>query len=311
MRQMAKPHVHTHLSRPLGHVLACTAAFIWSFNFIGIKMAREEIGPFALAMIRFDIGAAVALVILLIRRPNLRAIRPISWLLIVGVSVLAGPGFHILLNIGAEGTDTGLIAILIATQSLHVAWAGALFLGERVARRQVAALMIAFAGLAVPLVADDGMGYLSIGYPLMILVGAVLASTNIILPRVLVAHVNTIDLACLVVIAGAILSQPLLVFEGLDGLSNLSVTGWWVVGYLGTIGMVIVFLIWYAALRRLPAVTAGFYLFVMMVCSVIWGALLRDEPFSWTYAVAALAVLLGIYLNATSGAIHRKPMMVD
>jgi len=186
-----------------------------------------------------------------------------------------------------------------------------LFLGERVARRQVAALMIALAGLAVPLVAGDGMGYLSIGYPLMILVGAVMASTNIILPRVLIAHVNTIDLACLVVIVGAILSQPLLVFEGLGSLSDLSVTGWWVVGYLGTVGMVIVFLIWYAALRRLPAVTTGFYLFVMMVCSVIWGAWLRDEPFSWTYAVAALAVLLGIYLNATSGAIHRKPMMAD
>jgi drug/metabolite transporter (DMT)-like permease len=311
MACMVKPHVHTHLSRTFGHVLAFTAAFIWSFNFIGIKMAREEIGPFALAMIRFDIGAAVALVILLIRRPNLRAIRPVSWLLIAGVSVLAGPGFHVLLNIGATGTDTGLIAILISTQSLHVAWAGALFLGERVTKKQMAALLIAFVGLAVPLLVGQGVGFESIGFPIMILTGAVLASTNIILPRVLVAHVNTVDLACLIVIVGAAMCQPLLVFEGLGQLHGLSTTGWLVVGYLGSIGIVGVFLIWYAALRRLPAVTTGFYLFVMMVCSVIWGALLRDEPFSWTYIVAALAVLVGIYLNATAGAIHRKPMMAD
>jgi len=305
------PHVHTHLSRIVGHLLALSAALIWSFNFIAIKTVRTDLGPHTLAVLRFDVSLVIILVIMLIRRPNLRAIRPTSWALIAGVAVLAGPGFHLLLNIGVTGTDSGLVAILVATQSLHMIWAGPLFLRERVRARQIVGLVIGFAGLAFTLAMTADLGYQHLGYPLLILVGAMLAGSNIILPRILTAHVHPIDLACLVLAIGAIISQPLLLAGGVAEMRDMSTTNWLLTLYLGSIGLIFVLAVWYEALRRLTAVTTGVYLFVMMAASVGWGALFFEEALNWTYAVAAVAVVVGIYLNATAGAIHRKPVMLD
>jgi len=305
------PHVHTHLSRFVGHVLALAAALIWSFNFIAIKTLRTELGPHTLAVVRFDIALLVILALWAIRRPKLRAIRPSSWALIVGVAVLAGPGFHLLLNIGVTGTDSGLVAILVATQSLHMIWAGPLFLRERVAGRQIIGLTVGFAGLAFTLGMSMNIGYQHIGYPLMILFGAILAGANIILPRLLTAHVRPLDLACLVLAIAALISQPMMLFGAVGELRAMSAAGWLLLAYLGSVGLVAVLVIWYEALRRLPAVTTAVYLFVMMAASVAWGGLFFDEQLNWTYAVAAGAVIFGVYLNATAGAVHRKPVLMD
>ena len=201
--------------------------------------------------------------------------------------------------------------MIVATQSLHVAWAGALFLREKLNGKQGLALAVAFGGIALPLLVDGDVSFVAPVYSLMIAAGAVLASSNVILPRILTAHVNAIDLACLVLLLAALLCQPLMSGTVIAEARGMDGRAWLATVYLGTVGMVGVLPIWYAALRRLPAVTTGFYLFVMMIGSIVWGALLRGEAVTWTYIAASLAVLVGIYLNATAGVIHRKPVMMD
>lgn len=285
----------------LGHVLALSAAVVWSLNFTAIRHLHETLNPFTVASMRYAQAGAIALVIWAVRRPRLGRLTRRHWGMIVAFALLIGPVYQVLLNYGARGTSAGLIGLITASQTLHVAWASSLVLQEKLTAQRLVAIALAFAGLSLPIVLAGQIGYTHWHFPAVVIVTSMIAATNVILPRRMSVHVGAVDLTALVMIIAAVASLPLFALGGAAEVRQLDAGGWGAIVWLGTIGHVFAFILWYTALRRLRAVAAGFYLFVMMMLSSLWGYLLLSEPWHWTYAAAAVAVLVGLYLNATGG----------
>jgi O-acetylserine/cysteine efflux transporter len=128
---------------PLRHtLLALAVVAIWGLSFVSIKLALQELPPFALSAWRFTL-AAVPLVFLVGRpKGSLLKLAAYGWLIAVGQ-------FGILFIAVKLGMPAGLASLLVQSQVfVTIAWSVAL-LGEPAKPTQLIGSLIAACGLAL------------------------------------------------------------------------------------------------------------------------------------------------------------------
>jgi O-acetylserine/cysteine efflux transporter len=126
---------------PRDRMTATAVAACWGVNFPATHVALEHFPPLFLVAVRFTLLAVPTL--LLVPRPAV----PLRWLLGYGV------GFGILqfafLYLGMRhGMPSGLASLVLQSSAPFTVVLGALLIGERLAARQVAGVLVAVGGLA-------------------------------------------------------------------------------------------------------------------------------------------------------------------
>lgn len=292
----------------LGHGLALGCAMVFALNLSLIKVAREDLGALELAGARFWIAGLVAMGLWCVRGwPRWRGWDRRAWWWVGMGAVLLGPVFLIMLNTGAVGTSAGLMGVLMATQALHLAWMGPLFVGEAVGVRQLMALGVSFIGIALPLTLGGEVAFSIWWAPLLVGLASGLGAMNVVIPKVLHGRVETVDLATTILVIAAIFMLPLMGARGeFHQFREMSVTTGLAVLWMGSFGQIGVLVLWYTAMRRLTAVTAALYLFVLMLASSVWGLLLLGEVPHWSEGLAAVVVLVALRINAAGGKAARR-----
>lgn len=284
-----------------GHAAALLCAVIWSANFMLIKYARAEVSATTLCVLRYTFALGAVLPVWLWRRPNLRAITRKQWLVLALLAVLVHPLYQLLLMFGIKGTGSGLVGLLVATQSLHLSWLAPLILSERMTGRDGLALLLGGIGVTLPLLGLNDWSMQSLIYPLAILAAGALAGLNTTIPRRMRHHLPPTDLM-LVVMTLAIgltmfMATPTTVRAAVNASGKTQLIALW----LGTGGMVLAQALWYRAARAVPAGALAVYFFVMMSLSTLWGVLLMDERFTWREGSGMAMVVVALLINSPHG----------
>jgi len=95
--------------------------------------------------------------------------------------------------------------------------------------------------------------------------------------------------------AGTLFLLPLALLEYPVNLRAIDPLGWLNILYLGLMASAAAYLIWNVVLTRVPAVTAGAYLYVVPVIAALIAALfLREIPGLYT-VIGGFMVLVGTY----------------
>ena len=139
-----RPHL------PLSHLLLALAVMaVWGTNFVVIKLALAHLPPLTLALLRFVfVFFPLALVV---PRPAVR------WRNLAAYGVLIGAGqFGVLFTAMRSDITPGLASLVIQTQAFFTIALAMRINGEKVARYQIGALLLATAGLAVIVLHTDG-----------------------------------------------------------------------------------------------------------------------------------------------------------
>ncbi len=284
--------------------MALGAASIWSINFALIRYLRidEALDPVPMYLLRYDTAAIVAGLLVLWRRPRLAGLGWRGWLLLVGLSVLIGPVYQVMLASGAKTTSSGIIGMLIGSQPIHIAWLGALILGERVRRAQWLAIGLAYVGVSLPLALGEQLD-LKAGLtgPALVFAGSVLAGLNGVVPRRMRHAISPRDLVLVTLLLAVLLSLPLTSRQAFVQWSNLSALGWVSMLHLALPGLLGAMALWYGALWRLRAATAAYYMLVMMAMATFWGWVIHHEPLTVWHLVALACVGTGLIINTRAG----------
>src|SRR6185437_15687750 len=125
--------------------LLVVMSVMWGMNFVVMKYGTDMIDAFAYNGVRVSIGAIVMLAILWVRRTP-----PLEWrdkrsLMLLG---LLGTGLYQLFFIsGLARTRAGTASLLIAASPAMIAIVGRVMGFEKVSRRAVLGIVIAFAGI--------------------------------------------------------------------------------------------------------------------------------------------------------------------
>lgn len=114
----------------------------------------------------------------------------------------------------------------------------------------------------------------------------------------LLERYNTLTLITYTTLIGTVLLIPFTVFEIMSsGFQRVNWFGWLNLIYLGGAASVYGYLAWYRALKKLPAVTVGSYLYFRPLLTGIIAAIVLNEKVGLFVIAGGILIIVGTYLS--------------
>jgi O-acetylserine/cysteine efflux transporter len=287
----------THLSpRDLALTLAVVA--LWGYTFVPIKVALEEVPPFALAALRFLLAAV----------PMVFFVRPpaMPWRNVVAYGFAIGVCQFGLLFLGLKlGMPAGLSSLVIQVQVFFTIGLAIAFAGDRIRRHNLFGAGIAAVGMVVLMAYKlaSGLTGTLIGFALIIAAAIAWAVGNIIAKRGAGDH--GADMFALTVWSSLVPPLPLaalaFVFEGgwavAQAVASMSLLAWGCVLVMSYGATLFGFGTWNALLHRYPTALISPFGLLIPVSGLASGALFLGEALAPVQAAGVALVFAGLVVN--------------
>jgi drug/metabolite transporter (DMT)-like permease len=240
-------------------------ALVWGYNWVAIKVTTVDASPFALAAIRIVLGAlALFAVAAALRRPL--ASPPALPTAAVGLFQIALMIAFQTLALATGGA--GKTTVLVYTFPFFIVLLSALFLGERLTRGRVLAVLLAAAGLGCVLYPLD-FGHANLS-KLFALASALSWAVGAVLTKRFRAR-HDVDLLVFSAWQMAYGAVPVVLVALLVPGAFVHVTPGFLLalGYVVLAGTALAFWLWFFIIERLSASTAGISSLLVPVVSVL------------------------------------------
>jgi len=287
-----------------------TIYVVWGSTYLAIRVAVQEMPPFATAALRFLLAglAMVGIAAWFDRGRGLPSRRQLLDYAVIGVLFLGfGNG---LVMWSEQRIPSGIAALLVATVPLWITFLDGLRPGgQRWTLRVWLGTLLGLLG--VYFVARPGGGDWSSHLPGIVALQAATISWTLgtLYSKAVAEPLPVMTAAAVEMLAGAaaLLAESALLREPLGAFATASAPAWWSVAYLVVFGSLIGFTAFGYCLSVFSAGTVGTYAYVNPVVAVLLGAWLLDEPVT-AGLLAGGSLILGAVLLTTLA--PRKPSVV-
>lgn len=285
----------THQARLGGLLfLACTAIG-WGLNWPAMKILLRDWPPL---FARGISGVVATLILFAIAAANRErsAVPRKTWgplLLASFTNVFAWMGFTTISMTTLSISEASLLVYTMPIWATLLAWP---VLGSRPKPRDVAGLILGFAGLFV-LFSDHPLGFasdkivgvaLALGAAILFALGSLLNARPVpVAPISFVAWQIGLGSLPMVVLG--------LAFEHPD-MGALRIDSGLMLAYMTLVPMGTCYLTWFATIRRLPATTAAVGMLSVPVIGILAGALFLGDGIGWREICAIVLTLAGVAL---------------
>lgn len=261
------------------------------------KVIVQAIDAFTLTLVRSCIAVGGMTILLLLRHKMIRIDRE-DWRLILGLSVLAIPVNQFLFLYGMKFTTPANAALLYATTPILVLLFSHWFLFEKLTRKKVYGVILAFVGVVVVIFErglDASMQY--VYGNLIILVAVIAWGLYTVFGKRLINKYGPIDASAVTLMLGFVLFLPI----GLSGalefpFGTLTVANWLQIGYLGLITSVVAYLLWYSALARIEAAKVALFSNLQPVLTTLLAFFILGQDISLAFVLGGCVAICGVVL---------------
>ena len=289
--------------RHLPALQALFVTFLWSTSWVLIKFGLKDIPAISFAGLRYTLAFLVLAPAVLAsapRREELRRLKMSDWLQlsllgVVFYSLTQGAQFLALVFLPAV-----TLSLILSFSPAVVALLAAVFLGERLTRRQWVGLFCFLLGAAIyflPLGASIQLVGLAIAT-----VGLLANSLASILGRAVNRRGDIHPLLVTVVSMGVGSILLLAIGFGIEGVPRLGRLQWGIVLWLAIINTALAFTIWNHTLRRLTAIESTLINNTMLIQIAILAWVFLGEPITVKEAIGLVLAVLGVVVVQLAGA---------
>jgi drug/metabolite transporter (DMT)-like permease len=289
----------------VGFLLLALSILLWGGGFRATAAAVDHTSPLMLSAVRTCVAAVALLVLLRALGARFPPARLWGWAALTGL--LGAALFYYGIGEATERAGAAPAAVLANTAPFFVLVLGWAFLQERVTWRGIGGLVIGFAGVVVMVSSQLGeaAGAVDLVVGSALALAAALAwGITTLLVKWLLGRDPSIDLVGFTtgqhVVAGVVLAALGLGIEGVDTTRWSSGDFWGGIAFLALGGSAIAYVAFFASLRRLEAVRASAWLFLVPVVAVIIELALGNIPDGIVLVGMALAIG-GVALTSVSG----------
>ena len=281
-----------------GNFAAFIAAGLFGASVVATRVAVQEIPPLNLAVLRFGQGGLILFLCILIGARELLKVKwhDLPFLVLLGAILFAI--FPVTFNISLRFTEASRCALMLATMPIWSACIARMARKERLILRQVAGILLTFAGVGIVL-AERGLRWqgslLSLGGDGLMLLTALCGAIYGVLAQRMLARYSALTVTMYAMLFGTFLLFPAALVEGLpqafvriDG--KLAV----LILFLGIFGGALGFFLWTFALTRLTPTQVAVYVNVNPIVAIILGAALLAEKLTGVFVVGFVAVVVGV-----------------
>ena len=286
-------------------------ALIWGYNWVVMKIALRDCGPFTFAALRSMLGALALFPLLPLKGGSVAPPKALAGIILLGLFQTAGfLGFTFWALV--EG-GAGKTAVLVYTMPFWVLILARLFLGERIRGMQWPAVLLSFAGLSMIFEPWQGGGGL---FPeLLAVLAGMFWAVSVILAKQLMKRekIPLLGLTAWQMLFGAI---PLVFVASIlpEGPVNWSSSFIAALLYNVIPGNALAWLLWLYILEKLPAGVAGMGSLIIPVVGVLSAWLQLGERPGPLEAAGMLSIvvallILSIYAFRAGKPYHLKGKM--
>ena len=282
-----------------GHLLAVFCAIAWGTSFLVSKDLMDTLTPVQLMMLRFVIAWLAVWVIYPKWYFHWREEGQFIILSLVGNTL-----YYLAENTALRLTLASNVSILVSAAPIASALLLRLFEpGDRLSRRQIAGIGIAFFG--VLFVVFNGVFVLKLNPlgDLLALAAAFCWALYGFLAKRIMDRYDTFLSTRKLMFYGIVTAVPLLLIEGgdLKGIRLLKFVDICGLLYLGLICSALCYLMWNAAIAQIGAMKANLYVYAVPVVTMIASAVFLNEVITWGGAAGVVLVIGGMLLSSLNG----------
>jgi len=276
-------------------LLLLTAA-IWGFAFVAQRAGMAYIGPFLFNGIRFALGSAVLLpVILLSRRKGTSVPRaPLKYGILTGLILFAGASLQqvglVYTTAGNAGFVTGLYVVIVPVLGL--------FSGQTCAKNTWAGAIFAVAGMF--LLSTVGSSRMASG-DILVFAGAVFWALHIQLISKLMKKYDALTLAAVQFVSCSLLSLITALLTESVSVQGIRMAAVPIV-YGGVISVGIAYTLQVVAQKKAHPAHAAIIMSLEAVFALIGGWILLAEPVTLQGTAGGVLMLTAMILSATGQA---------
>ena len=274
-----------------------TAAFalvvltlIWSFNWIVLKTVLKYSGPFDFSALRYIVGTAVLVLVMLVRQESFKP-PPIVMTAIIGFAQTAG--FQALVQWALVSGGAGKTALLAFTMPFWVVLFSWLILADRPGARQWWSLGIAALGLVF--IIEPWRGFGGAQSSLLAVGGGVLWGLGVVLSKRLFqrCHSSALSLTTWQMFFGALLLSAIALAVD-ERPIEWAPTMIAALVYNGVLSSGIAWLLWSYVVEKLPANVAGLSSLAVPIAGIGFAWALLDEVPSPSESAGIVAICIAL-----------------
>jgi len=263
-----------------------TVYVIWGSTYLAIAVTGETIPPLFAASTRFIAAGSLMVLVVLLRRGQLRVSRrALGSCILIGILL---PGANAVLFFAERDVPTGLASLIIASVPL---WVVVLRLmgRERLPWPALAGVGVGFAGVAV--LAQPSGGATTAGIALCVL-SAIMWSVGSVLSARVTMPDDPFAATAYEMLAGGLVMLPISLFTLHDfSPSTASILGWI---YLVTFGSIVGYTAYVWLLANAPLGLVSTYAYVNPVVAIALGVAFRGEQLTWRLLLGAAIVVVAV-----------------
>lgn len=274
----------------------CVLGAIWGASFMFQRIAAPEFGAIALAELRLAFGALVLLPFLW-RHRGVFDVRLGLKLAALGAVNSAIP--FALFAWASQYAPAGIVAITNATTVLFAALIGALFFGEGIGWRRMAALLAGFAGVVVLTGGGDASGPNFVWAVLAGCSAAAMYGVSVHLLRHYLTGLPSAAVAAATTVSAALLMLPFAIAQWPD--APVSGSAWFSAVVLGVVCTGAAYALYYRLVQRVGAGRSVMVTYLVPLFAVAWAWWLIDEPLTLSMGIAGALILGSVAISQKVG----------
>ncbi len=286
------------------HASLILLVVFWGLAFVAIKQALVHMSWITLTFLRFAVADVLFLAYLVrsgeVRRPPARGDVP----MLVLLAFLGFTGYHLFLNLGeTDPTVTaGTAALIISSAPAFIALFAIPLLKERLRPLQVLGIGLAFVGLGVMILLarpQSAYQFRASEGALAVVPPAVFSALYAVLGKSYLRRYPPFTFVAWTLQIGTVLTLPLVLATSagfVQDMSSIGWDGWMPVLYLGIFPTFVGYGIWFRALARLPAASAGAYIYASTLVAVLGGIAILGETLAIGTVLGGAMVIAGVVL---------------
>jgi drug/metabolite transporter (DMT)-like permease len=274
----------------------------WGASSIATKEALLQLSAVEIVTVRFAIAFAAAFLIALLFAPEALRIAPRDLPELMFLSV-AGISLQFVLQVSALVYTTATnFSLLFNLSAIFIMVFGAVLLGERLGKKQMAGAAIAFAG--VFLIVSGGSIDLNAAHipgDLIGLAAAALFGVYSVAAKKAAARYSALTILVYTFLFGVLGLLPFYVFATpMTPLTGLNTLSWASLLFLALCCSVIAFLVYNYGMGRLRASDAAMTIYVTPLSGVTLAVILLGEMLTAYTIVGAALIMAGLYIAQAS-----------
>ena len=284
-----------------GYVFVVLAVLSWAGNAIVGRLAPDAgIPPIALNFWRWAVALAVLAPFAIGALGAQWRLLFVHWRLVTLYGVAGVAGFNALLYLALEETTVVQATLISAILPAMVIASARVFLGQPIGARQVAGVLLSFAGVAVIVARGDPavlLGLVLNRGDLWMLIAVCFWAAQTLLLRFIPKAIDLMAFQVAAIGVGLVVALPFYVGETFGGRPMpVTWTAALMVAYIAVVASAGGYTLWNFGVIRIGPRSAGYFGNLYPVFGALLGIVLLGEPLHGYHLVGGAVVLAGILL---------------